>query len=37
MIREGLVIYYYPYGIGGEYEGEIMAVIPHDKVTKLNH
>ncbi|MBQ3942168.1 MAG: hypothetical protein II676_04870 [Bacteroidales bacterium] len=28
MIREGLVIYYYPYNIGAGYEGEIMAVIP---------
>ena len=37
LIREGLVIYYFPYAIGGGYEGEIMAVIPHDKVTKLNH
>lgn len=28
LIREGLVIYYYPYNIGAGYEGEVMAVIP---------
>ena len=32
LIREGLVIYYYPYGIGAGYEGEVMAVIPLDEL-----
>ena len=36
LIREGLVIYYFPYSIGGGYEGEIMAVIPHKELKRIS-
>lgn len=35
LIREGLVISYYPYAIGSGADGQITAVIPYSEITEL--